>query len=564
MIAIAGVLAWGTIYETRFGTASVQRFIYQAWWFHALLAFLAINLAVSAIDRYPWKLHHAPFLMAHLGIILILVGGIIGGRWGIDGQLIIPEGQAENVLRLSRSLLVVTPKDAGTPRAMPTNFETQAWVHEPHRTFALRVGDRPVTLTVDRYYPNAEVAETVVAGGEGGQPAVHLRLLRDGQEQDAWLVAGDPERFGLRWQDLHVLFLEPADETQLAALLGAASPMTNPRGVVTVELTDLRVRQSIPVPDDLTRPVPLEGTPYTITFKDYFTDFAITDEGIANRSHEPNNPAVSFTLTGPEGSDAFLLFSLHPDFPAIHGRKPTLHAHATYTRHDAPPVPPDAIAIVRHPSGALSGVLTGGEGERHLVALEPGRRYRHPWSGDEFEILASEPRARVIQEFVSRDDEVRQEALHVVAKAGDRQADAWVTRGTPATLSLGGAPIGLEYRNAEFELPVTIKLLDFRKIDYPGTQMAAGFEADVELMDAKRGVMLMRTIKMNKPLKYRGWTFFQASFIPGTPETTVLAVRKDPGTPLVYTGFIIVIMGVVSLFAMRSRRVSARLQGAMA
>src|SRR3989338_4112099 len=96
LIAIASVLAWGTIYETRFGTAAVQRFIYQSWWFQALLGFLALNLAVAALRRYPWQHKHVPFVLAHIGIILILFGVILGGRFGIEGQLIIPEGQAEH------------------------------------------------------------------------------------------------------------------------------------------------------------------------------------------------------------------------------------------------------------------------------------------------------------------------------------------------------------------------------------------------------------------------------------------------------------------------------------
>ena len=90
LIAIAIVLAWGTIYETSFGTAAVQRFVYRAWWFQGLLGFLALNLAIAAWQRYPWKRRHLPFVLAHVGIILILLGGIIGGRWGIEGQLIIP------------------------------------------------------------------------------------------------------------------------------------------------------------------------------------------------------------------------------------------------------------------------------------------------------------------------------------------------------------------------------------------------------------------------------------------------------------------------------------------
>jgi hypothetical protein len=85
LVAIAGVLAWGTIYETRFGTAAVQRTVYQSWWFQTILGFLAVNLAAAALERYPWKRAHAPFLLAHLGIILILIRAL-SARFGIDGQ----------------------------------------------------------------------------------------------------------------------------------------------------------------------------------------------------------------------------------------------------------------------------------------------------------------------------------------------------------------------------------------------------------------------------------------------------------------------------------------------
>ncbi len=107
LIAIALVLAWGTFYEARFGTAAVQRFVYHSIWFQSLLAFLGLNLAVAALQRYPWKRCHIPFVLAHIGIILILIGGILGGRFGIEGQLGIPEGDTEQFLRLSHRLSMV-------------------------------------------------------------------------------------------------------------------------------------------------------------------------------------------------------------------------------------------------------------------------------------------------------------------------------------------------------------------------------------------------------------------------------------------------------------------------
>jgi cytochrome c biogenesis protein ResB len=62
-------------------------------------------------------------------------------------------------------------------------------------------------------------------------------------------------------------------------------------------------------------------------------------------------------------------------------------------------------------------------------------------------------------------------------------------------------------------------------------------------------VALTRTISMNNPLKYRGYSLFQSSYIPGQVETTVLSVRNDPGTPLVYAGFLVVLFGVIALFS---------------
>ena len=65
---------------------------------------------------------------------------------------------------------------------------------------------------------------------------------------------------------------------------------------------------------------------------------------------------------------------------------------------------------------------------------------------------------------------------------------------------------------------------------------------------------------MNNPLKHRGFSLFQSSFVPGDVETTVLSVRKDPGTPFVYTGFLIILAGVIGLFTSRSRRAGAATQ----
>ncbi len=563
LIVIAAVLGWGTIYEARFGTAAVQRVVYHSWWFQALLAFLALNLAVAACERYPWQRRHVPFVLAHIGIILILLGGILGARFGIEGQMIIPEGQAEHTLETPGNVLVVRQPNPGVEHVVPTAFEAQAWVHEPNLAIPLTLEGRTVQLTVDRYYPDAVSNEEITDGGAQENPAVHV-LLEHREQQDAvWLLSRDPERFGVGWGEAHVLFLEPKNDQMLDQLTARTPDEGHPRGVVSITLPGMAHLREIPVPEDLHRTFDLEGTPYRITFKDYFPDFAITARGLVSRSAQPNNPAVSFLLTGPEGSDAYLLFALHPDFQSIHGVAHTIPAEVGYTHAASAALPPNAIALLRAPSNALIAVLTGSGAERQVIdPVEIGKRYAHPSLGYQFDVEASYPRATVTQRITNRGNEVHTEAVHLIGREGNRMAEAWLSLRGTAQLDLGAEPIIVEYRPARRELPVTIKLLDFRKTDYPGTQMAAGFESDVELSDPTRGLILMRKISMNNPLRYRGYSFYQSSYIPGPPsalagagegptETTVLSVRNDPGTPLVYAGFIIVILGVVSMFVLR-------------
>lgn len=552
LVLIAILLAWGTLYETRYGTAAVQRFIYQAVWFQALLGFLAINLAVAALQRYPWKRRHLPFVLAHVGIIGVLIGAVVGGRLGVEGRMIIPEGQASDTLELPGNLLLVHQPNPGLHQAFPTHFETTAWEQEPNVVFSFSSEGRRIDLTVDRYYPNAVVEERILEDETAEQPAVRLLVGEGPFQEEIWLIAADPQRFAARWGRAHLFFLAPKMEAEWDSLLGSSAPDA-PRGVVSVRLPGEERSRDIPVPEVLHQPIELSGTPYRLVFKDFFSDFALSDQGPVNRSDQPNNPAVALILEGPEGTDAHLLFAFHPEFAGLHGRANSLGAQLSYRHPAGTGLPADSIAIVQLPQGGLAALLgqEGGRVER-IEPLEKGVRYTHVGVELPFVVADHYPHARLHRELVNRGDEVRAEAIHVVGRAGEQSGEAWIRLRQRATLHLGGHPLIVEYRPGERTLPFSVKLLDFRRIDYPGTQMASDFESDVELTDPERGLTLKRKISMNNPLKYRGYSLFQSSYVPGEVETTILSVRNDPGTPLVYGGCLIVVLGVVAMFRLRS------------
>ena len=77
MVALAVACALATFYESAHGTAAAQRVFYRTGWFTFLLALLGVNVLLSMLKRYPWRRHQAGFVLAHVGIVLLLVGSLV-------------------------------------------------------------------------------------------------------------------------------------------------------------------------------------------------------------------------------------------------------------------------------------------------------------------------------------------------------------------------------------------------------------------------------------------------------------------------------------------------------
>ena len=102
----------------------------------------------------------------------------------------------------------------------------------------------------------------------------------------------------------------------------------------------------------------------------------------------------------------------------------------------------------------------------------------------------------------------------------------------------------IEIRHKRYNLPFTIKLFDFEKKVHAATQQAKSYKSVVSLID---GDLTQRAvIQMNEPLRYKGYTLYQASFIESNDgETTVLAVVKNVGRLFPYISSIIICIGLL-------------------
>ena len=92
----------------------------------------------------------------------------------------------------------------------------------------------------------------------------------------------------------------------------------------------------------------------------------------------------------------------------------------------------------------------------------------------------------------------------------------------------------------------------------PGTTKAASYESDVIVKDASQGVERKANISMNEPIKYGGYTFYQASYSleDGRPPVSVFSVNFDPGRQIKYWGSLIMVLGILVMFYMNPQYLS--------
>lgn len=112
---LATVSAVGTFYESIYDTETAQTLIYKSVYMKVALILFAINITCSALDRYPWKIEkHLGFLVAHLGILMVLAGALITQKLGIDGSLALKVGSQDRWVSVTEKELTLYATQDGS------------------------------------------------------------------------------------------------------------------------------------------------------------------------------------------------------------------------------------------------------------------------------------------------------------------------------------------------------------------------------------------------------------------------------------------------------------------
>ncbi len=176
--------------------------------------------------------------------------------------------------------------------------------------------------------------------------------------------------------------------------------------------------------------------------------------------------------------------------------------------------------------------------------IKESESFQVGWMGLELNVLRLHPRAFKRVSYTKA--EGSSPLAHSALRFKFRGEEYWLGIGSIMRLYAEDRMYILAYVFRQVDLGFSLHLKDFKIGHYEGTKRAATYESLVTTPDGEDVV-----ISMNEPLKYNGFTFYQASFEQdemGRPVMSVLSVNYDPGRWVKYLGSFLIVFGSILLF----------------
>lgn len=436
ILSLGVVTAWGTFVEARYNdSVAAQKIVYHSIWMYGVMILLAVNLIAVMVDRWPWKAKHTGFVLAHIGIIILMIGAIITSEFGVDGSLSIGVGEnSRHVVVGDTDFTVYTSMDGSRYTKLfdsPVDF----FLNPPTKEKPLEVKLPNGAIKVLEYIPYALRDQKIVqTTNEKDGAAVRFQLQNPNVNMTEWL-------------------LQP----------GVGREVTKDLGPAQVVLTS-------------------------------------------------------------------------KEFANVQGRN---------TLVLRPKAGGEELEYEIHSAKDLKNVRRG--------VVKPGDVVETGWMGIVLRVLKFMPNAKEQISYVPI--EGKTDLSTSALKVDYNGTEQWMSINSLLKLFSDEAVFVVAYANRRIDLGFDVKLKDFRVGRYPGTMRAASYESLVEVPEGGEHL-----ISMNEPLKFRGFTLYQASFSSdesGRPTASVLSVNRDPGRWIKYLGSLVMVLGIIHLFYFKRKTARA-------
>ena len=445
-VLLAVLTAIGTFVESKYDQEIANTLVYTSFWMSFVMIILALNLTMVLIDRWPWKKRQMPFILAHFGILTLMMGFVFTNHFGIDAALHFEEGQSSSLISLSDMEIKLYGSYDEEKFSLLYDEAVDFFIIKPSKKKPFTIQSDGQVFKVKKYFPYAVGSQTLKPVEKGGSPAIRFHL------------------YGSRANVVEWMKME----------LGS---------------------------------------------------------NILQQNYGP--------------------------------------AQITLTLDEAYQAPNEKELVLYIKEDQIFYVL----GDNKKTSLKVGDAFPTGWMDFEFRLLEFYPKAQRGFTFDSRKKSSDKTVKAILVE--HEGESVWLGQNSHVKFFKEDRVYALSYLNKTKKFNFDLKLLDFRIKNYQGSDKAKEYESEVEILDIKslssedlnnkiedsetldsQTLKAKKTlISMNEPLKYKGWTFYQSSFI--APENTggsyqsILSVNYDPGRVLKYIGSAWIVSGVILLFYRR-------------
>ncbi len=492
--------------------------------FKSLLFFFFVNILLSTLRRYPFRRGHIPFIMTHIGLLMLLGGVMVKSFFGLQGHMILLEGSGSDEVILPGSLAIEVQKktELGIERAQ----------------LCLGSGAAP--------FPELQV--------------IPIELYPHGREHFASWIQGEH----LRLAGLAPLPLDSclekrifSDSDKLCSLYALRTDhlkstldeLRSKQGAILAFIQEPSGSVYLFFQDEWGRETMEEFPPHELRgileyeegFKGYaafakvafLKDYSLIDPlppPLLYFKEQANQAGVPFEKT----LFAFLQGELTPCLERLLSRIPTEEARETIEEKGR------LLALYFRLFSLNLETVFSKEVKQEITLFSPLVR-----------TCKALPPLQKLEENTP--------LLKVAFLQGNTKEviDLPLAKNTGLFWPVLKGQYLVRFQHAREKIPYRIRLRQARKICYPGTDQALSYECDV-LATHQNGTVVEKTLSMNHVLELSGYRFYLSSIAPGNAgkvQRVQIVVNKDPAKyTLTYPGAACLLCGAILLFLPSFRR----------
>lgn len=497
----------GTFVESYYGTDFANRIIYKTPFFMGIQFFMFLSILFATFVRLPMKKRLYGFYVIHTGLIVIGVGSFVTYIAGIDGTIHLPPMTPTRQIVLNDDVIeVVMPDD-----------NKRASLNLPYAALTKDLDVKYGDIEVIKYLPFAEkvlsweneLAKTKSPNTHSSQ----YNIANDNVAED-FILSLHPESYDFK-------------------------------ASMTMGLLNITY-----LPKAMARCFTLPNKDKLILWNSVESVCTTTEE-LGIKVQKTSTGKRFFAIKNGETVYSFLPdlspWAMDPDLRPIQNSPIRVFSMELFEEK------PHLFLF-----GERAAFYDKDEKKWLVQAFDNKKQMELPWMG--FTLTLLQHHDKKVPTYLPKATLPIQKNGQLIkgdfkaARVKIRDNEYWVTNERPVSLLIDAKKVNIYLTKKSFMLPFEFTLSRFKMEKDPGTNSPASYESFVDLF-TDSGTS-NHHIYMNNPLKYDGFTFYQASYSQD-PETgqysSTLSVNVDQGRPIKYLGSLLLVLGSIWHYALNNR-----------